>query len=442
MNKAFKHSQFVLFFLLICSMLVLSDCGSKRSPTGGKEDVDKLKVLASLPEEFADISEQKIELTFSKNIDRASFLKGIYIYPPISNKKVYYDGNVVTLKFMEALEKDKNYYVTLTTRIKDIRGNALENNQTLVYKFGKLNNNRLSGNIKYEKTEDNGLPVQVNLLSSDSLWVMTKNVTGNSYAIDALNPMRYIMRAYIDKNLNGRYDMNQEPYQEHDIANQPIAAYDLNMAYADTVKPVLKSVFAKSNREFVLTMNKTIKSFKKISIQSVNSRENVQVFATSLELNKITVITSETDTTKWKFEINDATDNKDNVNPSSSLTVAGSREADKTSPLVLKTYPRNGASVNDLQPVLEVTFSEIIPQNMFFATLKEVEADVEIPFKVLSANSKTYKIQPTKPLTNYKTCMLMISNKTSDISGNKLQNPFKLVVLPLFRSVSQSSSKP
>jgi hypothetical protein len=438
MSKVIKFSPLFVIILIGSIVFSASGCGSKRSPTGGKEDVDRPTVLASIPVEFDEISDQKIELTFSKAIDRASFLKGMYIYPPVANKKIYYEANLVTIKFLEALEKDTNYFVTLTTRIKDVRGNALGKNQTLIYRHGKLQKNRISGNVTYENATDNGLPVQMNLLTSDSLWVMAMEITGNSYALEALNPMAYILRAYIDKNLNGRYDPNLEPYQECDIANQPLAAYDLHMAYADTVKPALKSVYAVSDREYLLTLNKSVKSFQKVLIQSVNKKEHLQIFAVSHELDKITVLTAPTDTSKWQFNLIDAIDNKGNVNSLSSLTVNGSRIEDKTPPVVVKTNPRNGASVNTLQPVLEITWSEIIPQNMFHAALNEVESNLEIPFKIVSWKGKTIQIQPLRPLTNYKTCLLTIENSTSDISGNTLQKPFKLVILPLVRDKAQT----
>lgn len=433
-----KTASNILCFILVCvissSALFIVGCGSKQSPTGGKQDLDKLQLLASIPVEYDEINEQKIELTFSKAVDRSTLLKGIYIYPTVSNKKINVDGNLVTIKFLEALNKDTNYYVTLTTRIKDVRGNTLDNNQTLIYKHGKLQNNKISGLISYEDPKDKGLPIQVNLLGADSLWVLSRSFTGDSYRLEGLNPMSYIMRAYIDKNLNGRYDASLEPYQEYDIAEKEIANYDITMAYADTVKPAIKLVKAVSNREYEIVLNKTVKSFQKVTVQSLNSKDNLQVFALDREPDKITIVTSQTDTTKWQFTVTELVDNKGNTNKSSIMIASGSSKPDITPPSIINSNPRSGATVNTLQPILEISFSEIVPSAMFKATLTETDSKKAIPFKLVKSNQKTYHIQPERPLENYKSCVLTIQEETSDLSGNNLKQPFKLVFLPILRT--------
>jgi hypothetical protein len=422
-------------FLMLC---LLCGCGSKQSPTGGKEDLEKLKLLASIPEEFADLKDLKVELTFDKPVDRASFLKGIYIYPPIQNKKVYYESNVITLRFLEALEKDTNYYITLTTRIKDMRGNPLETNQTLIFRNGVLQTNRISGNIEYEKAGDNGMPVLLNLLTADSVSVLAKSVTGNSYVIEALNPAAYIIRAHIDKNQNGRYDYGQEPYFETSVPQQTISSVLLQMVYADTVKPVIKSVKEISNREYEIILNKSISAFQKISLDDITHNRPIQIFAINHEADKINLLTASTDSAQIRFRINGLRDSKGNQTELSALTLQSGTGRDVIPPTVVSTYPRNGATVNDLQPVLNITFSEPIPATAFQANLKETDSNKEVSFQVIKSNSYTYKLQPGKPLLNYKSYVLTIGEGTSDISGNRLAKPYKLTFLPLLREASSN----
>lgn len=430
----FKTSSLLLLMSFAVMLAFLNSCGSKRNPTGGKLDIDKPQILATLPEEYSEINEQKLEITFSKAIDRSTFLKGIYIYPPVLNKKVYFESNVITLKFLEALEKDTNYFITLSTRIKDVRGNALGKNQTLIYKSGKLQDNKISGNVHFEDAKDGTLPIQLTLLSADSLWVLSREITGNAYALESLNPISHILRAFIDKNLNGRYDPNQEPYFEAVTPVQKIYSLDLNMAYADTVKPALKSVKAISNREYELVLNKTIKSFGKLTIKSPDKRESLPVLLSNLQNDRIRVLTAVSDTSKWAFSLTDLIDVKGNITAMSALTINGSATADKIPPSVTSCSPRSGTSVNNLQPILEITFSEVIPVANINANLKESESGESIPYRIIKADGKTFQFQAEQQLSNYRSCMLTIETTTADISGNQLKEPFKLVFLPIFRN--------
>ncbi len=439
MNRDFRVKTLAFAILSWILILLLNGCGSKQSPTGGKEDVQKLRLLASLPEEFDNLDELEIELTFDKSVDRASFLSGFYIYPPVQNKKIYYESNVITIRFLEALNRDTNYYLTLSTRIKDVRGNALDTNQTLVFRHGILQNHKVSGLISYEKAADNGLPVQFSLTAPDSLLVLNREIKGSSYSLEALNPLEYRLRAYIDKNLNGRYDPQQEPFTEKLVPNQPLTSIELIMAYADTVRPAIKTVKAVSNREYEIVMNKPVIGFKTVRIRDAAANENIRIFTVNHELDTIHLLTAKTDSTELEFIITDAADSKGNTTEESRLKSRSSTAPDLTPPSVVQSSPRNGSSVSSLEPILEVQFSEVIPSDNFHASLTEVETRRVIPLRVLQSNSRKYRLQPGKTLTNYKTCLLVIESKTADLSGNKLGEDFKLSFLPLIREGQKAS---
>ncbi|MDZ4182513.1 MAG: Ig-like domain-containing protein, partial [Candidatus Cloacimonadaceae bacterium] len=120
MNKVFKA------LIIIALAVSLYSCGSKKSPTGGAVDAEKPTVLTTLPAQFGQISEGRILIDFSKPMDKSSITQGIYIYPPIADKKISLDKNSISIRILEKLKENTNYYVTLTTRLKDIRGNNLE----------------------------------------------------------------------------------------------------------------------------------------------------------------------------------------------------------------------------------------------------------------------------------------------------------------------------
>jgi len=96
--------------------LLSSSCGSRRSPTGGPEDTEKPKVLTTYPAQFGQLSDGRIEINFSKSLDKSSVAQAVYIYPPIQNKKITVDKSTMRIRIDEKLKQDTNYYITLSTR--------------------------------------------------------------------------------------------------------------------------------------------------------------------------------------------------------------------------------------------------------------------------------------------------------------------------------------
>ena len=107
MNKITKYIIKCILILLITTGLI--SCGHKKNPTGGKKDTIQPKIVSVIPDEYSNITDSNIEVIFSKPIERNTILTGIYIYPPILKKKYSWDGNILTIKILEELEKNTNY---------------------------------------------------------------------------------------------------------------------------------------------------------------------------------------------------------------------------------------------------------------------------------------------------------------------------------------------
>jgi len=412
--------------------LLSASCGSRRSPTGGPEDTEKPKVLTTYPAQFGQLSDGRIEINFSKSLDKSSVAQAVYIYPPIQNKKITVDKSTMRIRIDEKLKQDTNYYITLSTRLKDLRGNPLAENQTLVFAHGKLNDLRLAGLIDYEDKRDNGLPVLVNLLSADSLMVFHQTVSGPAYAIESLNPASYILRAYIDKNNNGRYDFSQEPYFQGSIDLQRTSSLDLSLSYADSSKATVRNVIAKSNREVVITFSEPVVKYGSLMTQRADNNAELPVLLSSLDRDQLTLLTELQDSTKYVLSITGIQDRKENVTALNRVEFAGSTNEDSTPPQIVSTNPRNGTTVNNLLPTLEVQFSEIIPRASLKARLIVEDTKREIDLAVIKADGRVYQFKPKQELENYRSHVLQIS--ATDISGNKLAEELLLNFLPLKRT--------
>ncbi len=422
----------ILLPAAIAFLLLLSACGSRKSPTGGPEDTEKPMVLASLPAQFGQIENGRIEINFSKPLDKSSVSQAVYIYPPVADKKISLDNSTLTIQINEKLIPDTNYYVTLTTRLKDLRGNALEGNQTLVFANGNLNGHRLSGEIGYEDRSDSGNSVQLSLLSADSLMVMQTTLAGSTYSLEALNPADYILRAFIDKDRNGRYDLSREPWYEGRFSLTGNRSQDLYLAYADTTLPRIAMAQAVSQREIVLDLSEPVADYSSLRITRMDNQEELPVLITQLRGTKLTLLTEIQDAFAYNVEIKGLKDNKGNVQPSSKSEFRAALSPDTVSPQILGSNPRNGTSVDSLKPVLEISFSEIIPRGKVSALLRATETSTEYALDILKSDSDVYRFQPRANLQNYRSYVLIVD--AQDISGNKMQQSYRLNFLPLLRT--------
>ena len=418
-----------LFLVLL--LLFLLSCGHRKSPTGGKKDTESPSIVSILPDEFCDINNQDIEIIFSKPIDRTSILSGIYIYPPILNKKFKWDKNSLIIKILEDLEQNTNYFFTFSKRIKGEHNNKLDQDYVYIFRSGKLNEYRISGEIIYEDKSDEGLPVRLNLMTADSSMIYSTELEGYIYEIDNLNNIEHQIESYIDKNENGKYDYEKEPYFQFFSSKKEISSVNIELAYADTIKPEIKSVNVLWNNQLEINFSESIKSVSEIEITTADSLEiPLSVLAHASNEDKITVVSTKMDTIQYKISLTALEDLKENVLDESSILFDGISIQDTIPPNVISSFPRNGATIKTLLPEIVIEFSEIILSENLSAKLISVESQELTEMKMEKGNSNIIIFKPAKELTNYSSFNFIIS--ASDMTNNNSEE-FSAFFIPIVR---------
>ncbi|MDD3536547.1 MAG: Ig-like domain-containing protein [Candidatus Cloacimonetes bacterium] len=422
-----------LWVITVFCLILLPACGSKRKPTGGEQDLVKPAILSSSPAELGDISGKVIEIDFSKALDKASLPNAIYFYPPVKNKQISITRQTLKIEIKEDLQPDTFYYITLSNRLKDTRGNALERTETMVFKNGNPKAAKLSGIIDYEQKEDLGQPINFSLFSADSLLIMMREVSGTAYEIPTLEPGSFRARTYIDKNKNGRYDENLEAFFEESFELKQLGTLDLSMAYQDTSTAQIRQVKQHSPHELEIILSKKIASFENLNIQTKEQAEPLGIWHEALIGDRLQVLTAAMDSTDYRISLNKLQDAKGGVCPQSSLNFKPSIFEDKEAPRLLNSNPRNGGTVNTLKPNLQLMFSEIISAQNLHISLIETDSKKEIPIKIGAIQGRTITLIPQKELANHRSHTLIVTDKTQDSSGNRLESESRILFLPIFR---------
>jgi ribonuclease HI len=419
-----------LYIVLISSILI--SCGHRKNPTGGKRDTIQPEIVAISPDEFSDLTDQDIEVVFSKPIERSTILSGILIYPPIQKKKFKWDKNVLIIKIMEKLDQDTNYFVTFTTRIKGEHGNELLQEYTFTYASGKLSENRISGRTIFEDPLDDKLPIKSTLMATDSTFIFNREITTSTFALDDLNNIDHIIEAYCDKNKNDKYDYGNEPYCYMHIPAAKFSSIKLEMTYSDTLKPELKSANSIWNNQIEIIFNESITELQEVSISSTDSLPKpLNIITSLLKDDRLLILTEPMDTLKYEAKIQGLMDKKKNTADTLSIIMDSNTMVDSIAPQVTSIIPRNGGTVDEYKPIITISLTEIVLENDFTAKLIEAETSKEIPLRMISGHSDIFELEPIHKLTNYTTYNISIDVK--DLNGNKLPTTFTASFIAIIR---------
>jgi hypothetical protein len=410
----------------------LMACGSKRNPTGGEEDTDKPTVLSSSPAIMGDISGKVIEIDFSKPMDRSSITNSVYIYPPVFERRISLSRATLRIEILDDLKDDTNYFVTLSTRLKDQRGNNLERASTLVFRHKEPQLAQLSGLIEYEDPADAALPITISLFSADSLLVMMDQARGSSYEILSLNPQAYNLRAFIDKNKNGRYDETQEPFFEQLVNVDSRASMDLNMVYTDTTLAQIRQVQVRSPHELEVKLSKPIESFSNLEISS-DAAQPPQILYQHHQGDLLRVLTTRLDSLRYNLRIRNMEDAKGNLSIDSSIGFEVNSTIDDQPPRLLSSNPRNGATIDNLRPQIVLTFSEIMIRDNLKLSLVASDTKEAAEIRIVRIDGHKVILEPVQDLINYRSYSLIIHGDSTDFYGNQMGEDQQTIFLPIKR---------
>ena len=419
-----KNKKLILLFV---SIILFTACGSTGSPTGGKKDTTKPEIITINPDPFGDISGRDIEVTFSKPIEKNTILTGLSIYPPILNKKYYWDSNILTIRIQEELDDSTNYFFHFNKNIRCTHNNSLDKEYDFVFHTGKLNHYYLEGYFEYENKEDYGSDIILNVYSADSTFIKREMSKAYYFKVEDLNPGNYEIRAFIDKNDNAVFDQRSEPFARDYFIYNLTEKPTLSLSYQDTTKPKIKSYKIENNREINLEFSETILKPENVTILQDSSIVALDIIASSFREDRMKLLVEKQDTLSYVLNFPKIEDLKGNYYENYKLKFSGRTVSDSIAPRMINSTPKTGSTIEDQLPIISLEFSEIILDKNFSAKLWEVESKKEVGISILTKNSDLIQLQPKSKLKNLSSYKLEL--KFSDLDKNISESEILFIVI-------------
>lgn len=134
---------------VITIALVLCGCANQLPPPGGPPDKTPPEIVATTPQvRTLNFREKSIVLEFSEYVNRSQAQDNIFISPPV---KTEYDwsGRELEIAFLEDLQPQTTYAVTVGTEYSDLLGNKPASSYTLIFSTGdRLDSGLIRGKVE------------------------------------------------------------------------------------------------------------------------------------------------------------------------------------------------------------------------------------------------------------------------------------------------------
>jgi hypothetical protein len=249
--------------------------------------------------------------------------------------------------------------------------------------------------------------------------VFNKAITGNNYHFEYLNPGRYTLTAFIDRNRNNRFTFAVDPSYTTVFELPVLHRIDLHLAVADTTSPNISSIISPVNNQVNIIYNKELVRLPQIIIHNDSTGTVLDILHHDFNENRSFLLTAPMDTLTYRIQFVNMTDLND-VEVSRTSSFFSNGRSDTIPPSIIETFPQNGTVINTITPEILVTFDKIMLSRDVSITLREVESNTFIQMRPLNRAGFTIIYQPLQTLREFNSYQLTINTDTKDNTGNNL----------------------
>ncbi len=421
---------------VILSLLLVA-CGSQGEISGGPLDELKPSVVGTEPSEFRSIKGKLLKVVFNKPINEASAKDHIRFYPKLKYS-TYATDKTLTIAIKSDLLMGKNYYLIIEKGLKCYHSIPMERSESLIFCNDYLATNEISGEFIFEKEEDKRDTVLIEVYDEDTILIFEQEALSPGYQLKYLSQGSYQVKAFIDKNNNGKADAKSEPFWEKDfLVNKKYLVEPMLMGYTDTIAPKLKSVKVASDRRLTAVFDEDLTKLAKFAITAVadtlvsvseagdtvrtaRGEDKVEIMASHLQEGRLSLLTSVMEEREYAFACKGLSDWKQNQTKGDTVYFHGVKESLATEVQLTKSDPAKNSGVTSLLPTFAFAFDRLLLPTQVKAALVGKEDGQKIALSLKSNNGFEFVYFPQKELENFTSYLLRVS--ATDTEGNAMKD--------------------
>lgn len=224
------HSCSNLFFhcIFLLALWLFAACATEVAPQGGPEDRTPPKIVKIYPDSGTTrFSGNRIVIEFNKFVSMQSLRAAVFFSPALEDVEIRGSGLEAEIIIYDTLKPNRTYTYTLTSDLKDTRGNALEKSYTFAFSTGdKIDSGIIAGRVfgQNNRPLKGALVLAYYLPDNDSLYADTLNPakqkpdyiaqtdSAGRFQLSYLVEGAYRLIAIEDRIQNRRYDVAEEPF--------------------------------------------------------------------------------------------------------------------------------------------------------------------------------------------------------------------------------------
>jgi hypothetical protein len=208
--------------VLICGTILFAACAVVETPPGGPEDKSPPRVIETFPKaESAGVAPDiRPVLTFSEKVDPQSFKNRVFVFPPVEFARLKVKGDRLEIDFKDLLP-ETTFCLLIGSGIRDYH--RVEGKEHYVLYFSTADSiarGEVSGVILFKDKPDPAGVAELFAARADSV---TDTRTAKRVRVAFARPdgtftlralptdgSRYLLRAFIDRDADGRYSSGKE----------------------------------------------------------------------------------------------------------------------------------------------------------------------------------------------------------------------------------------